>query len=224
MDVLKIVSIERRLYGPDVIPWTSLLTESALAQLRERYKFRGIAQEQSSQGVLMRLSGVTGEYSADGKSQAIEQLIIEPALMHVQIGGESETADSFLESLASFLSEIRPVSDFSRELTRSYQTIATAKLRVPFDALFSKELHNYLNRIVKPKVKLAKAEPEITLEHLSWSVRYRMETTDFSYAPKAITLEPRQGSPASEMLYYTQSPTKSKEHLALIAEFEKTFA
>lgn len=223
-EVLRTVSIERRLFGPDVIPWTALLTESALERLRERYKLRILVQEQSPQAAAIRLVAGAGAFVLNGAAQTIEHLILEPALAHVQVVGTSEVADSFMEDLGTFLAELEPESDFSRELTRTYQTIATVKLRVPFDALFSTKLNDYMRTVVTPALNLNQAQAEVKLEHLSWSVRYKMETTDFSYIPKAITLEPRQGSPASESLYYTQSPTKSTEHLQLIEKLEESFA
>jgi len=224
-EVLQTFTIKRRLYPPDAIPWALLLIESNVQRLRERYKFKLLTQELDPNGVVARLSGASGEFSTSNGLQAIQQLIIEPAVLHAQISGGSDVADGFVGDLVEALSEIgnSRILPETPEITSTYQTIAIAKLRLPSELLFSEKLRTYLNEDVKPKLVLPDGEPEIRLQSLSWGVRYKMESTDFHYLPKLITIEPRQGSRPSDMIYYTVSPTDSKTHLELLNKLESRF-
>jgi hypothetical protein len=224
-EVLQIFTILRRLYSPDVIPWALLLIESNVQRIRDRYKFKLLTQEVGVNGVVARLSGATGEFSTTSGLQVIQQLIVEPTVLHLQISGGSDVADRFANDLVESLSEITNTRIFAEapEITRTYQTIAIAKLRLPVGLLFSDGLRTYLNEDVKPKLMLPEGEPEIRLQSLSWAVRYKMESTDFHYLPKLITIEPRQGSRPSDMIYYTVSPSDSKTHLELLEKLESKF-
>ena len=225
-DVLQIFTVERRLYPPDAIPWALLLIESNVQRLRERYKFKLLTQELGPNAVVARLSGASGEFSTSNGLQVIQQLIVEPTVLHAQISGGSDVADGFVGDLIEALSEIGNSRIFTEtpEITRTYQTIAIAKLRLPFELLFSDRLRTYLHEDVKPKLVLPEGEPEIRLQSLSWGVRYKMDSTDFHYLPKLITIEPRQGSRPSDTIYYTVSPTDSKTHLELLSKLESRFA
>lgn len=225
-EILHMVTIERRLYRPDAIPWSFLLAETNLQRLRERFKFKALGQELGPAGAIARMTGTAGEFSTAGTLQVVEQLVLEPTVLHVQITGGSDVADSFLADLTGVLCEMGNSQNIAqaRELTRTYQTVAIAKLRIPFDALLSERVLAYLTEEVKPRVVLPNGQPEIILERLSWSVRYKMDTTDFLYIPKTITIEPRQGSGPTELIYYTVSPTDAKTHLELLEKLESRLA
>lgn len=221
-EILQLFTIQRRLYSPDAIPWAVLLAESNLQRLRERYKLKTLGQEVGPAGAIAGLTGTGGEFSASSGLQAIEQLILQPAVIHVQISGDSDVADEFVNHLIQLLCEIGNNKNIlqTQETTRTYQTVAIAKLRIPFHRLFSEQLREFLTEVVRPKVVLPAGDPEILLERLSWAVRYKMDTTDFMYLPKAITIEPRQGSKPGDMIYYTVSPTQSRIHLELLETLE----
>jgi len=225
-EILQTFTIERRLYPPDAIPWAVLLTESNVQRLRERYKFNVLTQDLGPNAAVARLVGTTGEFSALNGRQVVQQLVIEPTVLQAQTSGGSDVADGFIADLVEALCEIgnnRMLAE-TPEVARTYQTIAIAKLSLPFESLVSEKLRTYLDTDVKPKVKLPNSEPEIRLQNLSWSVLYKMESTDFQYFPKVITIEPRQGSKPSDMTYYTVSPTDSKTHLELLKKLESRFS
>ena len=225
-EILQTFTIERRLYPPDAIAWAVLLTESNVQRLRERYKFNVLTQDLGPNAAVARLVGTTGEFSALNGRQVVQQLVIEPTVLQAQTSGGSDVADGFIADLVEALCEIgnnRMLAE-TPEVARTYQTIAIAKLSMPFELLVSEKLRTYLDTDVKPKVKLRNGEPEIRLQNLSWSVLYKMESTDFQYLPKVITIEPRQGSRPSDMTYYTVSPTDSKTHLELLKKLESRFS
>jgi len=224
-EILQLFTIERRLYPPDAIPWAFLLTESNLQRLRERYKLKTLGQEVGPAGAIAGLTGTGGEFSAASGLQVIEQLILQPTVIHVQISGGSDIADEFVTHLVQVLCEIGNNNNILQvqETTRTYQTVAIAKLRLPSECLFSEKIREFLTEVVRPKVVLPGGQPDIVLERLSWAVRYKMDTTDFMYIPKALTIEPRQGSKPGDMIYYTVSPTQSRIHLELLETLESKF-
>jgi hypothetical protein len=225
-EIIKISTIERHLFGPDAIPWTQLRLPSNLQKLQERYKFAEVRQSADPSGNLVQLMGVGGEFTITEVPRAVEQFILEPNVIQFQIAVSSDESRKFFEDVTKFLIEIDPAKVLSsaRERTTTYQTVATARLAIPADALFSEPLRQFLQGIVASKVKLPDADAEITLERLGWKISYKTQSTDYLYLPKRLTIEPRAGSNPSEMLYFTQSPTDFKTHGDLLEAFEKSFA
>ena len=110
-----------------------------------------------------------------------------------------------------------------QQYTTTYQTIAIVKLGVPFEALLSERLREFLAKKAQPMLNLPDAESHIQLAHLSWQVTFKTDSSDYIYQPKALALEPRMGSKPSDNLYYTQSPTDFAGHMELLQEFEAMF-
>src|SRR5712692_7311558 len=125
-EVLQMFTISRRLYSPDAIPWALLLMESNVQRLRERYKFKALTQELGPNGLVARVSGATGEFSTENGLQVIQQLIVEPTVLHAQTSGGSDVADRFVSDLIEGLCDIastRTLAD-TQEVARTYQTVA----------------------------------------------------------------------------------------------------
>jgi hypothetical protein len=224
-EVIKVSTIERHLFGPDAVPWSLLKLPSNLQKLQDRYKFSEIRHGADSLGNLVQLLCVGGEFVMEEVPQPLEQLILEPNAVQFQIGVTSDDSKAFLDHIAEFMTVIDVDKSFAQaaERTKTYQTIVTARLAVPFDALLSSPLQRFLKGDVSAKVGLPDAEAEIVLERLQWRISYKTQSTDFVYLPKALTIEPRAGGSPSEMLYYTQSPTDFKTHMSLLRAFENAF-
>jgi hypothetical protein len=225
-EIIKVSTIERHLFAPDAIPWMQLRVPSNLQKLQERYKFGEVRQGTDPSGNLVQLMGVGGEFTITEVPRAVEQLIMEPNVIQFQIGASSDESQEFFEDITNSLIEIDPNKIFSsaQERTKTYQTVVTARLGVPSDALFSDPVRRFLKEDVSPRIKLPDADAQIALERLAWKITYRTQSTDFLYLPKTLTIEPRAGSNPSEMLYYTQSPTDFKTHKGLLEAFERSFA
>jgi len=225
-EIVKVSTIERHLFGPDAIPWAQLKLPSNLQKLQARYKFAEIRQGTDPSGNIIQLTGVGGEFILEDVPCAVEQLILEPNAMQFQIAVSSDQSLEFFQDVTKFLVEIDTTKVFSsaQERTKTYQTVVTARLAVPSDALFSDPVRRFLKEDVSPRIKLPDTDAQIALERLAWKITYKTQSTDFLYLPKTLTIEPRAGSNPSEMLYYTQSPTDFKTHKGLLEAFERSFA
>jgi hypothetical protein len=227
-EFIQVATILRELFLPDVVPWPSLLTESNLEKLRVRYKFNEMAHQANNPagGSPQQIIAQKGEFLADGIPLLVEQFMVQPLIVQFQIAGNSDQADQFAADLGDFFLEIDPRQNYSKSqlLTKTYQTIGVARLSVPFDAMFSKKFSEYLRETVGPSITPEKTQIELRLNNLRWIVSYRPETPDFTYLPKILAIEPRQGSSPSDMLYYTQSPTDYRTHKALVESFESALS
>jgi hypothetical protein len=229
-EILQVHTIQRRLFQPDVIPWPYLLTETNLEKIRSRYHFmQSVAPAiptDPSVASSQQLLFPRGEFTADGTSLLLEQVTIDPVAVQAQLSADSHKSDEFFEDLKALFLEIDPNKNYSeaKELARTYQTVAVAKLSIAFDALFSDSLRKFLTESVAPRLKLENSEVRLSLQHLVWAVFYQTQTTNFSYLPRQLTIEPRQGSTPEDRLYFTVSPTDFETHVKLLEEFEKTLS
>jgi hypothetical protein len=225
-EIVNVSTVERHLFGPDAIPWQHLRLPSNLQKLQERYKFSEIRQGVDPQGNIVELRTSGGEFTQEDFPNAIEYLVLTPNVVEFQSSVTSEKSGLFFDEVMRFLTDIdpNPASLKQREYAKTYRTMVTARLSVPFDALVSDRLNRFIRESVEPRVRLPDSVAEVTLEHLSWKVMYKTQSTDFVYLPKQLTIEPRAGSNPKEQLYYTQSPTDFKTHMEMLGEFEQRFA
>jgi hypothetical protein len=227
-EFIQTATIARRLFLPDAIPWSSLLAESNLEKLRSRYKLSEVIPQfqDPATGIQPQVFSLRGEFVASGKTLLIQQLLIQPTVVQFQIDGNSDEADVFMLDLGILFVEIDPNKRYSdtSELTRTYQTIAVVKLSVPVSALFSDRFSHFLTDVVTPRLTPQNTEIDVRLLAVRWTVTYRLPTPDFTYLPKPLVIEPRQGSRPSDMLYFTQSPTDFKTHKELLEALEKALS
>jgi hypothetical protein len=225
-EVKQVFTIVRRLYSPVSVPWNELVLSTNLARLGESYKFKEIGQV-AADGLASSAAVVAkgGEFSVLDAVLPVVQLTIQPNMVEAQVAAETEGADAFLQDLEGFLKGLDPNKNAElQEYTTTHQTIATVKLRVPFEALLSDRLREFLAKRVQPMLKLPDAEAHIRLAHLNWQITFQTDSNDYIYQPKALALEPRSGSKPSDNLYYTHSPTDFATHMKLLREFEAMFA
>jgi hypothetical protein len=224
-EIVNVSTIERHLFGPDAIPWQHLKLPSNLQKLQDRYKFPEIRQGVDGQENVIQLKAAGGEFLIEEVPRAVEHLLLEPNAVEFQLSVGSDKSGLFFEDLVRLLVEMDPNRAFSnqREYVRTYQTIVTARLSIPFEALLSEPLRRFLRESVPQRVSLPDSVADIRLERLGWKISYKTQSTEFLYRPKHLTIEPRAGSDPEEQLYYTQSPTEFKTHIEMLEEFEKSF-
>ncbi len=221
-EIAQVFTIARCLYSPDSVPWAQLLLPTNIGQLTERYRFNGVRQmEAVGGGGTVQLICTGGQFSSSGTMQAVQQLIIEANVAQCQVAGNTEDAEAFLGNLEHFFEEVDPAKKgLLNQYTRTYQTVAIARLNVPFDAMLSDKMQQYLAENVIPKLQIRDAKAHVKLANLSWQVIYNSEGADYMYLPKVLTIEPRAGSKLSDRIYYTFSPTDFETHKKLLEEFE----
>jgi hypothetical protein len=223
-EIVQISTIERRLFQPDTVPMTFLMTQSTLQELRQRYGFAQLVPQPSPENPsTFQVVGSAGEFVFQQTRFTLQELSLSQNLIQVQVNGESQVADSVFMDLGDFLRKIDPNRNFSegRQDARTYQTIAVARMSFSADSLVSENLRTYLQQTVQPRLNFPDAEAVLRLANLSWHVQYNAKTTERSYIPKLFTIEPRTGSKPSDRLFFTQSPTDSAMHKELLAELER---
>ena len=206
-EILQEFTIVRRIIPPDSLPWPQLVLPSVIERLRGRYKFEEVGREPAQNDAIVFK---VGEFSVRGTPQAVQLLAIEPNVVQTQTSGDAEVAESLFEDIKSFVSEVDKSRVLSSEYTKTFQTIAVAKLSVPFESIFNEKLRRYLDTTVRTSLSSKESRAEVALANLSFKVSFATESTDFVYLPKRLTLEPRSGSKLSDCIYYTQSPTDPK--------------
>ena len=227
-ELIQVFTIVRKLFLPDVVPWPSLLTESNLEKLRVRYRFTELMDQSNNPvgGAGPQIFAQKGEFLINGLPVLVEQFIVQPVVLQFQIACRSDLADEFVADLGRFFLEIDPnkTYDKTRELATTYQTIAIAKLSASFDTMFSERFSKFLAETLKPRVAPPDTSVDIRLQNVRWVVTYKPQTADYTFLPKALAIEPRQGSRPEEMTYFTQSPTDFETHMALLSSLEQALA
>jgi hypothetical protein len=214
-EIIQVFTVERHLYTRQAIPWTYLILPSNLQRLRERYRFASLEPQPAPAGGVARILGTVGEFKFGDSLQALEQFIVEPDVLQVQISVPSQDSGGFFADVGGFFSDIDPDKGFSEEKlrTKTYQTIAIARLSVPFERLLSPLLQASLHDAVSSKLSLPNAGAVLR-------VNYTTQSTDFLYLPKPLTIEPRVGTKPEDMIYYTVSPTPFETHRELLEQIE----
>ena len=222
-EILTVFTVSRRLFAPDTIPWPQLIIPHGLERVRDRYKFSQLVPQLDA---APQIVGDLGQFSVEGAHFTVEQFLIQPNALQFQISGDTSVADRFFADFATLAKDLDSTRDVSAEsqYTSTYQTIAVAKLSVPFGAMFSRQLREFLETDAMRRLEVPDAEVDVSLAHLTWGVTYRMKTKDFVYLPKALTIEPRGGAKSEEQVYYTVSQTDTKTHKELLLGFEKAMA
>lgn len=223
VQVVQAFTIERRLFRPDSIPWPSMLTESGQEKLRSRYRLSQVGQEMTQVGVIGRLVSPRGEFCLDEKTYLVERLTVEPSAIEAQISASSDLADAFFEDLIRLFLELDPGAklEASEELARTYQTIAIVKLSFPYERVLADPVRRFVDEAAVPRLSRPDAAAKVQLSNLSWLVTYETQGTEYSLRPRVLTIEPRAGTKAQDMLYYTASPTDYRGHLEILESLER---
>jgi hypothetical protein len=221
-EILQVFTIVRRLLPPDSLPWQLLVLPSSVEKLRNRYKFQVTQIDPTTPN---QLTASIGEFVDSGVPRPIQQLVIEPNVIQFQTATDSDKADLFYLDLLRLFEELDPSRTVKiEEYTKTFQTIVVAKLKTPFDRIFSEKMRKFLEHDVGPRVKLPDTEAQLSLQQLSWRIAYSTHSENYLYMPKLLTIEPRQGSKLSDCVYYTMSPSDFKTHLELLEAFERRLA
>jgi hypothetical protein len=221
-DILQEFTIARRILPPESLPWAQLTLPTVIERFKERYRFEEVGRpEKENEGADASLVAGNGEFIVDNIPQAVQLFALEPNVVHTQTSGGGEISEALFEDFKNFILEIDPNRKIASEYIKTYQTIAIAQLRVPFDAMLSKKFLTFLESSATTRIGLPDATADISLSSLSFRVTYNTDNKEFGYLPKQLTLEPRSGSKLSDRIYYTQSPTDPATHRILIEEFER---
>jgi hypothetical protein len=215
---IDLVSTVRYLFAPSTLPLVPLLLKSNLDGLTSLLSLQNV----QTTADVNQYQLLAGPGALDGI--AVLQLIIDANSITLNVGGTRGDLDRVLEALRGFLVRIDPKGRLEKPRIHAitYLTQSTVQLSVPFERLLSRELSDFVHNQEPVIQQLSPgAKVSIQLSNLAFQVRFEMGTTDFVYAPKPLTIEPRAGSRAKDRLYFIQTPTDSVEHMRMVASLEK---
>jgi hypothetical protein len=221
-EIIQVYTVARRVFQPDSVPWPLITLPTNLQKLKERYKFGELVQGPEV-GEICPIIATAGEFSNSGLLSPVQQVIMEPNMIQTQTASDDKGEAILFSDLVSWFGELKGGALTLAERAKTFQTIAIVKIDVDFTEMVSEKMLSYLSEAVAPAIKTSDADAEIELQSLSWRISYRSHSTDIAYLPKAFAIEPRNGTSASEKVYYTISPTDYTTHMKVLSEFEKRF-
>lgn len=223
-EILEIVSVQRRLFAPNSIPWHQLALMTWQKELTERYSFNQGGPKLSADGMFVQIVGAGGEFSTDKRTIAVPLLTIEQNVIEFQVAGESSDADIFFSDLEKFIDATLGTSLIEHQYTLTHQTLTVVRLSAEFRALLSRDILRFLEESAKPELQRADARAELVPAQLRWEVRYAGQDTSFVYLPRPFVIEPRAGSRIADRLYFIQSPTDSVAHRRLVERLDSVLS
>ena len=226
-DIVDLKVTQIRLYPVDVLPISGLLLEKNLAPFRETLRFKTATRPDEKQEVFA-LDLLGGEIEYEGKVHLIERLAIGRQRLMVSVFGTSTVADIVYEAVSKILMAVDPDGAFPK--TEPYvkveETSCVVTLDVDFRNFFAPALLQFFDKTVRSRTSSKVAASDVMPFKFSVRVSYDLLDPDLKkvgvqLVDKTLTIEPRIRTRLEERRYYTQSPTDSETHLALLREFEK---
>lgn len=225
-----------RIFAVDVIPLRMLITATALAKIKQLFKFANVEPEivqggsSAEQDLSTILSFSFGEYSDGASRIAIRNLSIESRRIVIRILGTSAQADSIFNNLRKTIGELGQNNQFleSEPIVTVDETNCVVSLNFDFSECFSKPIMNFLHHNLNVSTSSKSADASTRPFRLAAEIRYQIKDQSIidnavTLNPKSFIIEARPGTPASQRRFFTSSPTDSDTHLQLIENFESLF-
>lgn len=214
-----------RVFPPDVVPFNALMTSPGTEFFRTHFQFREAAAPENE---LVFLGGM---FTLKDRNHpiVINYIQINAQRIIQEVVGDSSDADLvYLAVLASLMS-YDPQERIARveSLLFTQETQCVARLRFEWHDLISDRLGKFLGGDAISGIRSGGAPSRITAMNLRFTLQYeasdqRLREYGVIHADKSLILEPRQNTPLSERLYFTQSPLDSRAHLELLEELEQS--
>jgi len=228
-DIVDLKVTQIRLYPIDVLPIAALLVEKNLAPFKDTLRFKTASGgEAKPEAVAFELLG--GEFDYQGSTHLIERLTIEPRRLIFVTLGPSTVANALYDEIRKILIAADPERRLEKRepYVKVEETSCVITLEVDFRQLFAPRLLQFLEKNVQPRTSNGSATSTVLLSRFSARVSYdltdpNLKKVGVRLVDKVVTIEPRSGTGLDEKRYFTQSPTDSETHLALLREFEKAF-
>lgn len=227
-DIVDLRVTQIRLYPIDVLPLSTLAIAKNLDPFRERLRFKTASATGEKPELAFHF--VNGEIEHGGEVYLVERLAIEPQRLTFSLVGPSIVGEAFYEEVRKALEAADPTGVFgkSEPYIKSEETSCVATLDVHFRKLFSPSLLQFLEKTVHPKVSRSVAKTEVIPFNFAARISYELLDPELTkigirLSERKLIIEPRIRTHLDERRYFTQSPTDSKTHLALLRSFEKVF-
>ncbi len=218
-----------RIYPTDEVDFASLVGGKRSSELSDRFEFQsretpfGLPPEMTS-ALFVRENG---QYLTVGKRYPIFRLAIEPRRIIVDIGGPSAVADAFYSEVKDLLPSIdsrSPVPSYDPLVTAD-ETTCVVRLEFPPDRLFPQLSDWRIAELLESKAPSHGCALSVAPTTLKLRIRYqtppdRIVRSHITLTDKEFLIELRENTASEDCIYLTQSPTRTEQHLAILAEIE----
>jgi hypothetical protein len=219
-----------RIFPEDTIPHQIFSLPEKVKQFKDRYHFAGeeipipLQIPGSPKVIIFQL----GEAKVEGSSIIIDRFQIEGRKMVLEVAGSSNVANMVFLDIAGFVNEMAGDASLTEErtLTKTEETKCTVFLQIDYWDVFSDKMKQF----IRDDLRKAFDRPVFVTNpsKLTFDIIFDQDIDLFRkhrihFAPKPLTIEPREGIPFDEQIFSTYSPFGSEVHLRLIEAFEKLF-
>jgi hypothetical protein len=219
-----------RIFPEGTIPYEVLSLPDRLKQLKDRYHFGGeeipfpLHMPNAPKLMIFQM----GETKIEDKSTIIDRLQFEGRKMVLGVAASSSIANSVFLDIARLINEMAGDELVSEEkaLIKTEETRCNVSLEIDYWDVFSDKMKRFVSDIL-PKTfdrPVAATNPN----KLAFEIIFEQDFALFQkqkihLVPKPLTIEPREGVPFDEHVFFTCSPFDSEAHLRLIEAFESNF-
>lgn len=219
-----------RIFPEDTIPYQIFSLPERIKQLKERYHFGGqeipipLQLPGSPKVIIFQM----GEVKIEDSSTVIDRLQFEGRKMILEVAGSSSVSDKVFLDIADFVNEMVGNVSLSEEkrLTKTQETKCNVTLEIDYWDVFSDKM----KRFIKDDLREAFDRPvfETNPSKLTFEIIFDqdinlLQKQRIQFSPKSFTIEPREGIPFDEHVFYTCSPFDSEVHLRLVETLENLF-
>jgi hypothetical protein len=214
-----------RVFPPEVVPFHALMTSPGTEFFRKHFQFREAA---SPENELTFLGGML-VLSDRSHPIVINYVQINAQRIILEVAGDSGDADLVYIAILAYLTVYDPKEKISKldPLLFTHETQCVVRLRIEWHELLSDRFWKFLGADAISGIRSGDASSRITAMNLRFTFQYeasdqRLRDYGVIHADKSLIVEPRQNTPLSERLYFTQSPLDSHRHLKLLEELEQS--
>jgi hypothetical protein len=229
-DIAALVVRQFRVYPPDLVPYNALNSGPGTEVFRKQFNFREVVTPDQAAGEMYFAGGMLLLPGIE-TPVVINYVQINTQRIITEVAGSTEEANVIFEAILASLTQFDPQHRLinASPLLQTHETQCVARLSVDWRDLLSDRLNQFLNSNAVTGIKSGSASSRLSAMNLRLTLQFdpadqRLREYGVIYADKSLILEPRQNTPFSERLYFTQSPLDSDSHLRLIEEFERSLS
>jgi len=210
------------------IPFNKLMHRRYLDQLIKVFQFSQaeVAQIDGGNSAILCVHGI---HKNDNGEQIINKLELQDRKLIIQVDGSSEDANEAFAILTDFLADLAKQTNGSylEPIVKAEESRIAAHLDFSFGALLSPTYLSFVESTVVNKASSDVVEAAISPASLRFRLTYLVKDHSLSdykigLSPKEFALEPKQGFPLSDQIFYSKAPFDTNTHIRLLEELENT--
>lgn len=229
-DIAGLVVRQFRVFPPDLVPYNALNSGPGTEIFRKQFNFREVVTPDQAVGEMYFAGGMLLLPDTEAPI-VINYVQINYQRIILEVAGSTDEANMIFEAMLASLTQFDPQRRLinAAPLLQTHETQCVARLAFEWRDLVSDRLNQFLNSPVVASITSGAATSRLSAMNLRFTLQFdssdqRLREYGVIHADKSLILEPRQNTPFSERLYFTQSPLDSDSHLSLIEKFERSLS